>query len=110
MQFIYSRNRLTGKTYDDVALLKAAPARRAVVIHLDDEYAMLDFQVVETHDAARQWNVLACDAYVAAAYAPVLYQTPGNKLRSIDGNRKADSLRRKYDSRLHGYDLAAPRE
>ena len=107
MQFIYSRNRLTGEAYDDVALLQAAPARRTVLVHLDDEYAVLHIKVVEAHDAARERNILACDAYVAAAYAPVLYQTSRDELRGVDGNRKADSLRWEDHSRVDAYDFAA---
>src|SRR5437868_1392263 len=88
VQLIYSRNRLTGKPNDDVALLQATSQRRTVLVNVDHKYSMLNVQVIEAHDAARQRHVLACDSDVAAADAPIFYQTPGDELRSVNGNRK----------------------
>src|ERR1043165_101703 len=107
VQFIYSGHRLTGEACNDISLLQAASTRRAVLVHLDDEDAMLDLQMIKPDDAARQRNVLPGETYIAAADAPVFYQTPGDELRGVDGNRKADSLRRKDDSRVDADDFAA---
>src|SRR4051812_45394752 len=73
---------------------------------MGDQYAVLDLQVIETHDAARDRDVLTGDADVAAADAPVLNQPPGDEFRRVDRNRKADALRGQDDGRVNADDFA----
>src|SRR5581483_11526746 len=86
------------------------PARRAARLdglHLD---AALDRQAMETHQAARQRDVLTADAEVAAPYFAILHQPSGDELGRVYGGREAECLRGRNDRRLDPDDLATRRD
>src|SRR5262245_32268024 len=52
---------------------------------------------MKADDAPMKRNVLAADTNVAAPHAPVFDQSAGNKLGGVNGDGKADALRRQDD-------------
>src|SRR4029077_12918593 len=94
---------------DDVALLEPGPGSWTPLLDGIDANGGGNRHLVRARERARHVDVLAGDADVGAANAPVANQARCDEPGRVDANRKAETLRGEDHGRVDANHLAARR-
>ena len=90
VKIVDAGSRVIVKADNDVPFPQSSIPCRAFVFERHNQNSTFNGQVVIAHDTARQRNVLAGQADVAAADFAVANQTTGDELGSVNRSSKAD--------------------
>src|SRR5690348_11567780 len=106
MELVDTLNWFAGKTYNDVARHKARSLCRTIVIHRNDQNAVIVWQIVITSYLSPNGHILSRDPNIASANPAVADQSAGNELSRVDRYRKTQPLCGGDHCRIDADDLA----
>src|SRR5271154_5854897 len=93
MQIIHARDWLAIKSNDHIAFAQSRFLCRTRARDRGYDHAALARKIVETNHAAMERRRLRLDSDVAAADSAIAQQASRNKLRGVDSDGEAESLR-----------------
>src|SRR6266545_1451162 len=110
MQVIDTGNRLAIILNDDISFAQASFLSRTGILDRENEDTTLNWQAMETHEAARQRHVLPAHPKVATPDFALFNEHAGDKLRRVDRHREAEALGWQDDRSIDADDVSTRRD
>ena len=102
-------NRAVVECDNNIALTKARAFSRAVLLDARDKDSAGYSQMMTPHQSAVKRRVLSSHTDISPLDFSIFDKPAGNEFCSVDGDRKADSLRRQNDGCVDADDFAVGR-
>src|SRR5512141_2639171 len=101
VQVIDARHRDTAESNDNIPHVESGLPRRTIRLDLYHAYAALNREIIKSHNAPMNRNILSSDADVAPPHPALLDQGRRDELCRINGDGKTQALRRHDHCRIH---------